>query len=48
VEPRWWEYLLHNHPAASLKASLLFNGDERVMVISIPWYFREPPKRRTT
>lgn len=45
VEPRWWEYLLHNHPAASLKTSLLFNGDERVMVLNIPWYFREPRKQ---
>lgn len=38
VEPRWWEYLLHNHVATGLKAMLLLNGDERVVVINTPWY----------
>jgi amino acid transporter len=46
IESRWWERLLHNHPAASLQASLLFQGDEHVMVINIPWYFREPHARK--
>ncbi len=41
VEPRWWEYLLHNNTAATLKALLLFKGDERVVVISTPWYLRD-------
>ena len=38
VEPRWWEYLLHNNFAAGLKAMLLLHGGERVVVISSPWY----------
>ena len=37
VHPRWWEYLLHNYSAASLKAALLFLRDNRVVVISTPW-----------
>jgi amino acid transporter len=38
VEPRWWEYFLHNSVAAGLKALLLLHGGERVVVISSPWY----------
>jgi amino acid transporter len=41
VEPRWWEYFLHNNVAAGLKALLLLNGGERVVVISAPWYLRD-------
>ena len=41
VLPRWWEYILHNHVASALKAMLLLNGDERVVVINTPWYLRE-------
>lgn len=38
VETRWWEHLLHNQRALALKAALLFSGDNRTMVISVPWY----------
>jgi amino acid transporter len=38
VEPRWWEYLLHNNVASVLKAMLLVEGGDRVVVISSPWY----------
>ena len=38
VESRWYEYLLHNQRATGLKAALLFRGDRRVVVISVPWY----------
>ena len=41
VEPRWWEYLLHNNVAAGLKAVLLVCGGERVVVISSPWHLRK-------
>jgi amino acid transporter len=41
IEPRWWEYLLHNNVGAGLKALLLLHGGERVVVISAPWYLRE-------
>jgi len=41
VEPRWWEYLLHNNVAAVLKEMILLHGGERVVVISSPWYLRD-------
>jgi amino acid transporter len=41
VEPRWWEYLLHNNIAATLKAVLLLRGDERVVVLNTPWFLHE-------
>ena len=40
VQPRWWEYLLHNQRANGLKALLYVNGDERTIVINAPWYLR--------
>jgi hypothetical protein len=44
VQPRWWEYLMHNQVATILKARLLLNGDQRVIVINTPWYLREDAK----
>jgi hypothetical protein len=41
VQPRWWEYLLHNHRAMGLKAALLLKGDQRTIVVNTPWYLRE-------
>ena len=41
VQPRWWEYLLHNHRAMGLKAALFLKGDERTVVINTPWYLKE-------
>jgi amino acid transporter len=38
VEGRWWEYLLHTHRADVLRSLLLLHGNERVVVISVPWY----------
>jgi amino acid transporter len=38
VEAHWYEYLLHNQRAASLKAALLLQGGSRVVVINVPWY----------
>ena len=38
VERRWWEYTLHNHRADVLRTLLLWRGNERVVVISVPWY----------
>ena len=37
----WYEYLLHNHRAEQLKAALLFKGDQRIVVINVPWYTQE-------
>ena len=41
VESKWYEYLLHNQRATGLKAALLLRGDQRVVVINVPWYLRE-------
>jgi len=38
VENRWYYNLLHNNRSTVLKALLLFKGDQRVIVINIPWY----------
>jgi amino acid transporter len=38
VECHWYQYLLHNQRATGLKAALLFRGDQRVVVINVPWY----------
>jgi len=40
VETRWYQYLLHNHRAEWLKADLLLEQDQRVVVITVPWYLR--------
>jgi hypothetical protein len=41
VERHWYHYLLHNQRAQWLKALLLLKGDQRINVISVPWYLRE-------
>lgn len=38
VERRWYDYLLHNKRAELLKALLLLRGNQRIVVISVPWY----------
>jgi hypothetical protein len=38
VEDRWYYYLLHNQRAAWLKALLLLKGNQRIIVIDVPWY----------
>jgi amino acid transporter len=38
VQKRWWEFLLHNHRAAALKAALLLDRNLRVVVVNVPWY----------
>ena len=38
VEQHWYEYLLHNQRATGLKAALLLRGDNRVVVVNVPWY----------
>jgi amino acid transporter len=40
VESRWYHYLLHNQRASLLKALLLVKGNERVVVINVPWYLQ--------
>lgn len=42
VVKHWWENLLHNQRANVLKLLLLLKGNERILVINIPWYLHEP------
>lgn len=39
VVRHWWENLLHNQRANLLKLLLLLKGNQRILVINIPWYF---------
>lgn len=45
VEARWYEYLLHTQRANVLRSLLLLKGNQRVAVISVPWYLE---RRRKT
>lgn len=38
VQRHWYEYFLHNQRAAWLRAALLLKGNERIAVVSVPWY----------
>jgi amino acid transporter len=38
VVRRWWEAPLHNQRAQLLKLLLLLRGNQRIIVINIPWY----------
>jgi len=38
IVKHWWENLFHNQRANLLKLMLLVKGNQRVMVINIPWY----------
>ena len=40
VVKHWWEYLLHNQRANVLKVLLLLKGNQRILVINIPWYLQ--------
>ena len=41
VEPHWYGYLLHNLHASRLRTSLFLARDNRTVVITSPWYWRE-------
>ena len=38
VVRHWWENLLHNQRVQLLKLLLLLKGNQRIVVINIPWY----------
>ncbi|MFZ0662856.1 MAG: APC family permease [Acidobacteriaceae bacterium] len=40
VVRHWWENLLHNQRANLLKLLLLMRGNQRILVINIPWYLQ--------
>ncbi len=41
VERHWYQYFLHNQRAAWLKAALLLRGNQRIIIIEVPWYLSE-------
>ena len=38
VVKHWWENLLHNQRIQILKVMLLLRGNQRIIVVNIPWY----------
>jgi hypothetical protein len=38
VVRHWWENLLHNQRVQVLKLFLLLKGNQRIVVVNIPWY----------
>ena len=38
VVRHWWENLLHNQRIQLLKLLLLLRGNQRIIVVNIPWY----------
>lgn len=40
VVKRWYQNLLHNHRAQALKLYLLVKGNQRIVVINVPWYIK--------
>jgi hypothetical protein len=38
VVRHWWQTPLHNQRAQLLKVLLLLRGNQRIIVIKIPWY----------
>ena len=41
VERHWWNLLLHRRKSVSLRTALLRRCDQRVVLISMPWYVNE-------
>jgi hypothetical protein len=42
VKRRWWHFVFR-HRATLLKALLLLHGGPRIVLITTPWYFENPP-----
>jgi len=40
VESHWYHYFLHNNRPEAIRALLLFNGNQRITVVSIPYHLR--------
>ena len=40
VETHWYHYLLHNNRPEAIRALLLFNDNQRITVVSIPYHLR--------
>ncbi len=40
VESHWWHYLLHNNRPEAIRALLMLNGNQRITVVTIPYYLK--------
>jgi len=40
VESHWYHYFLHNNRPEAIRALLLFNGNQRITVVSIPYHLK--------
>jgi amino acid transporter len=40
VESHWYHYLLHNNRPEAIRALLLFSGNQRITVVSMPYHLR--------
>jgi amino acid transporter len=40
IEHHWYHYLLHNQRAEILKGWLLLKGNERIVLVNVPWHLK--------
>jgi Amino acid permease len=40
IEQHWWHYFLENNRAELLKALLLLKGNQRIILVNVPWYLK--------
>jgi amino acid transporter len=40
VEPRWYNYFLHNQRGALLSAGLMARGAHHIVIVRVPWYLK--------
>jgi amino acid transporter len=40
IEHHWYHYLLHNQRAEILKTWLLLKGNQRIILVNVPWYLK--------
>ncbi len=40
IEHHWWHYFLENNRAELLKALLLLRGNQRIILVNVPWYLK--------
>jgi amino acid transporter len=41
MEKHWYHYVLHNQRAEVLKTLLMLHGNQRIVVVNVPWYLKE-------
>jgi len=41
VEQRWYHYFLHGQRGALLKTLLYLKGNQRIVVVNVPWYLSD-------